>query len=254
MLILINHQSPKPLILKKLFFITALFSSFMLSAQERKPLKGKVTSDSDDLEGIYVINRNTEATVATARGGYFTISAQPNDTLIFSAAQIEAVKVIVKESDFGEDLLFVPVKAMIHELDPVVLTEYRNITSESLGLVPIGQKQYTPSERKLATASAWKMNPMGLDPVINAITGRTAMLEKAAETAKKEDLMEKISYIYSEEDIISEFKIPLEYVRGFIFYVIENRHFVAALKAKNLTMAKFLLGELSVKYLQLLKE
>lgn len=231
-----------------------MFPGFILSAQERKPLKGKVTSYSDDLEGIYVINRNTEATVATSRGGYFTISAQANDTLIFSATQFEAARVIVKESDFGEDLLFVPMKVLIHELDPVVLSEYRNITSESLGLVPMGQKQYTPSERKLATASAWKMNPMGLDPVINAITGRTAMLEKAAETAKKEDLMEKISYIYTEEDIINEFKVPIEYVKGFIFYVIENRHFVAALKANNLAMAKFLLGELSVKYLQLLKE
>ena len=226
----------------------------MLSAQERKPLKGKVTSDSDELEGIYVINRNAEISVATSRGGYFTISAQPNDTLIFSATQFEAAQVIVRESDFGEDLLFVPMKAMVHELDPVVLTEYRHINAESLGLVPMGQKQYTPSERKLATASAWKMNPMGLDPVINAITGRTAMLEKAAETAKKEDLMEKISYIYSEEDIINEFKIPLEYVKGFVFYVIENRHFIASIKAKNMTMAKFLLGELAVKYLELLKE
>ena len=95
---------------------------------------------------------------------------------------------------------------------------------------------------------------MGLDPVINAITGRTAMLEKAAETAKKEDLMEKISYIYSEEDIVNEFKIPHEYVRGFVYYVIDNKHFTAALKANNMTMAKFLLGELSVKYLELLKE
>ena len=240
--------------MKKLFFITALLSCLVLCAQERKPLEGKVTSNSDELEGIYVINRNAEISVATTRGGYFTINAQPNDTLIFSATQFEAAKVVVKESDFGEDLLFVPIKAMIHELDPVVLTDYRHITAESLGLVPIGQKQYTPSERKLATASAWKMNPMGLDPVINAITGRTAMLEKAAETAKKEDLMEKISYIYSEEDIVNEFKIPHEYVRGFVYYVIDNKHFTAALKANNMTMAKFLLGELSVKYLELLKE
>ena len=231
-----------------------MLSSFFLSAQERKPLDGKVTSDSDEPEGIYVINKTAEISIATSRGGYFNISAQPNDTLIFSATQFEAVQVVVKESDFGEDLLFVPMKTMVHELDAVVLTDYRHINAESLGLVPRGQKQYTPSERRLATASAWKMNPMGLDPVINAITGRTAVLKKAAETAKKEDLMEKISYIYSEEDIVSQFKIPLEYVRGFIFYVVENKQFALALREKNLTMAKFLLGELSVEYLELLKE
>ena len=93
---------------------------------------------------------------------------------------------------------------------------------------------------------------MGLDPLINGLSGRTAMLKKAYETEKKEDLMEKINYIYTEESIVSQLKIPLEYVRGFIYFVVENKYVANAIKEKNETMAKFLMSGLAGKYLSLL--
>ncbi len=230
-----------------------LFSAAAV-AQERQPLKGKVTSGFDDLEGIYVINKTTETTVTTTRGGYFTIKAQPNDTLIFSAIQFEAEEVIVAEKDFGENLLFVPLRVHTRELDEVVVNDYRHLNAESLGLVPKGQVRYTPAEKKLATASKWKMNPLGLDPLINMFSGRTAMLQKAAETEKKAILLEKMRYLYSDEDIVSLFKVPQEYVSGFLFYIVENNYFVKAVKEENDSMAKFMLTGLAVKYLEMIKD
>ncbi|MEL1243577.1 hypothetical protein AAEO56_04825 [Flavobacterium sp. DGU11] len=240
----------------KNFLIHSLLLLFSLAAisQNRTPVKGKVTSDFDDLEGIYVINKTAETSVVTTRGGYFTINAQPNDTLIFSALQFEAKDVIINEKDFGETLLFVPLAIHTRNLDELVIVDYRYINSESLGLVPKGQKQYTPAEKKLATASKWKMNPLGLDPLINMFSGRTAMLQKAVEAEKKELLMDKINYIYSEEDIVRQFKIPEEYVKGFIFYSVENKYFAKAINAKDDNMAKFLLAGLAVKYLKLINE
>ena len=219
-------------------------------AQGRQPLKGKVVSDFDDLEGIYVINRATEATVATTRGGYFTISAQPNDTLVFSALQFEARDIVVAEEDFGENLLFVPLTVHTRELDEVVVNDYRHLNAESLGLVPKGQVRYTPAERKLATASKWKMNPLGLDPLINMFSGRTAMLQKAKETEKKEALIEKMRYLYSDDDIMALFKIPQEYVSGFLFFIVENNYFVKAVKEENEERIKFMMTGLAVKYLE----
>jgi hypothetical protein len=238
-----------PILYISLFLITVT-----AVAQERKPLKGKVISDFDALDGIYVINKTDEATVVTARGGYFTINAQPNDTLVFSAIQFEAKDVALSEKDFGGDLLFVPLKVHTRDLEELVINDYKHINSESLGLVPKGQKQYTPAERKLATASKWKMNPMGLDPVINMLSGRTAMLKKAAETEKKELLIERISYLYSDEDIVAMFKVPQEYVKGFVFYVVENNYFVKALNSQNESMVEFLLNGLAGKYLELIAD
>lgn len=241
-------------IVKTLFFILTFCVPFLAAAQERTALSGKVTSVAEDLEGIYVINKNTEESAATGNGGYFTILARSNDTLIFSSIQFEARQVVLVESDFTADIFLISLEPAVHRLEEVRIVDYRHINAESLGLVPKGQKQYTHAEKKLATASSGKMNPMGLDPLINGISGRTAMLKAAAEAAKKEEIIEKISYIYSEEDIAEKLSIPIEYVKGFLFYVAEHKYLAKAIEEKNTTLAKFLLDGLALKYLELLQE
>lgn len=242
--------------LKNLFYsLGILFLSFTLCAQEqRRELKGKIKSTFDGLEGIYVINETVNLTSTTTRGGYFTIMAKPNDTLFFSSAQFVAKKVVIEQKDMDSDLMIVELQTMVTELEEVVIDKYNNISAESLGIVPKGQRQYTPAEKKLLTASSSKMNPMGLDPVINAITGRTKMLKKALETERKEDLMSKINYVYTEDEIINEFKIPAEYVDGFIYYAAEDKDFARAIKEKNDGMAKFYLNGLAMKYLELISD
>lgn len=230
-------------------FITA--TQFAL-AQDRCPVNGKVSSNFDDLEGIYVINRSTEATVFTKRGGYFSIPAAVNDTLLFSSIQFTAKEVVVKQEHFGSELLIVPIQPMHRELTEVIINDYSHINSVRLGLVPANQKKYTPAERRLATASQFKMNPLGLDPIFNAFSGRTAMLRKAADAEKKETLMDKIYYLYSEDDIVAKLKIPVEYVRGFLFYVVENKYLTKAIDEKNHEMARFMMSGLAEKYLSLL--
>lgn len=237
--------------MKNLFFLfTVLFvaSPSFAQEEERKPLKGKIKSQADELEGIYVINKNSEASVTTQPGGYFTIMAKPKDTLIFSAIQVKDKRVVVEKENIGEDLFFVELEPMVNMLNEVVIENYNHITAESLGIVPKGQKRYTPAERKLFTASN------GIDGIINSLNGKKKALKKGIEYEKKEMLMAKINYIYDTDDIVKEFKIPEEYVGGFIYYIVEDEHFANAIKAKNNTMAKFLMNGLSVKYLGLLRE
>ena len=243
--IIIYLKNSLPLLL--LAFTTTLF------AQGRKPLNGKVISDFDALDGIYIINKSTEHAVTTSQGGYFTIEAQPCDTLVISAVQFAPKSVAMTEEHFEVSLLIVPLEIQSRELRELIIGDYSHINAESLGLVPAGQTQYTPAEKKLATASKFRMNPMGLDPIINMFSGRTAMLKKAAETEKQEDLMEKIHYIYTAQDIMDQFKIPADYVRGFVFYIVENKYFANAINTKNDNMAKFLMAGLATKYLDLIK-
>lgn len=240
--------------MKNLFFLVSVAATSLLTAQERVSVNGKIKSDAEDLEGIYVINKTADNSVTTTRGGYFTIPARANDTIIFSAINIVAKEITLEEEDVKSTLLIVPVEKYVHHLEELIIVDYSYINAESLGLVPKGQKKYTPTEKRLLTASSSKMNPMGLDPVINALTGRTKMLKKANETAEKENLMEKINYIYSEEELVTKFNIPLEYVRGFVYYLVEDANFARAIKNKNDTMARFLMSGLSRKYLQLIKD
>jgi hypothetical protein len=240
--------------LKRLVLLL-LFFPIITFAQDRKNLNGKVASTIDDLEGIYVINKTAgDLTIATTKGGYFTIPAAAGDVILFSSISFVAQQITVTKENMEADLFVVKLEFMVRELDEVTLTQYKNLSSENLGLVQSGQRRYTPAERKLATAGDMRMNPMGLDPLINWMSGRTTMLKKEVQVEKKERLMEKINYIYTEEQIINEFKIPEEYVQGFIYYIVDDVEFARALKSKNDTMARFLMDGLSVKYREIIAD
>lgn len=92
---------------------------------------------------------------------------------------------------------------------------------------------------------------ISVDPLLNWISGRTSMLKKELEVEKKELLQAKMTNNYEREYIINTLKIPEEYVDGFLFYAAENERFAAAMKAKNYTMATFVLSELASKYREL---
>lgn len=232
--------------MKNLFFLVSFAASSVLTAQDRAPLNGKIKSDTDDLEDIYVINKTADLSVTTTRGGYFTIPAKENDTIIFSAINIVAKEVVLEAEDIKSALLIVPVEKYVHQLDELIIVDYSYINAESLGLVAKGQKKLTMSEKRVYTATK------GTDALFNALSGRTKMLKKANETAKKEVLMDKINYIYTEDELITKFNIPKEYVRGFVFYLVEDPNFARALNDKNETMIRFLMSGLSGRYLELI--
>ena len=63
-----------------------------------------------------------------------------------------------------------------------------------MGIIPYGQKKYTPAERKLKTAGDFKPihllgllgGAFALDPIINKINGRTKKLKKEIKVEGKE--------------------------------------------------------------------
>jgi hypothetical protein len=47
-------------------------------------------------------------------------------------------------------------------------------------------------------------------------------------------------------------KIPSEYVEGFKYYAVENKKFIVILESKNKVTTEFLLGELAIKYKEIM--
>jgi len=222
-------------------------------------LNGKIIADYSDLEGVYIINLKSEKSTTTERGGYFSINANIGDTLMFSAIQFRGLKVKLKEEDFRKELLFIKLECLVRMLDEVRINEYKNINEYSLGIVSSHLKHYTPAERKLAVATGTDAQfgtntSFSFDPLLNWMSGRTSMLKKELEVEKKETLMDKINGWYEDKYFIQTLKIPEDYVKGFKYYIIQDAKFVESMKAKNRTMATFIMNELAVNYLQLLKE
>ncbi len=245
------------------FLILLLFVANSVNAQQELPqrINGKVMADCNDLEGIYIINLKTDKSTDTERGGYFSINASVGDTLVFSAVHLKSAKITLKKEDFQKDLFFVNMEILVRRLSEVKIMEYKNINAVALGIIPANTKHFTPAERKLNTASNsyFRGNKdgtsgasVGIDPLINLLSGRTAMLEKQLEVEKKEALLKRINDIFNENYFVNNLKIPSDYVKGFEYYIVENNSFVTAMKSKDRNMTKFVMNDLATKYLALL--
>ncbi len=249
------------------FYKTFLFFFFIafgiqIHGQTAKLLKGKVVANSNDLEGIYIVNMKSDLSTLTENGGYFSIPAKEGDTLVFSAVQFKGLEVVLKKTDFDADLFFVKMEVLLRQLDEVKIDEYKNINAVSLRILSKPAKKYTPAERKLRAAGElhWysplliPVGGMSIDGMINSISGRTAMLKKEVLIERKEFLLKKITDQFKDDYFTDTLKIPTDYVKGFHYYLIENTEFVAALNDKNKTMATFIMNRLAVDFLQLLNE
>lgn len=241
--------------IKKLFFFFLLIPGFLFS-QDVSIIKGKVVSESSLLEGIHIINLSKKNGAVTDSRGYFEISAKISDTLQFSAVNLKARRYVLTTNDFSKDLVFVKMESLITELDEVAIIQYKNINAVALGIVPANQKVYTPAERKLKTASdingQYGTNTqVGLDPLLNWISGRTKMLKNEVVVERKEQLQAKTSDYFKRTYFVETLKIPELYIDGFLFYIAENERYARSMKDKNKTMATFILSELATEYLKL---
>lgn len=223
-------------------------------------MQGKVVSDGNGVSDVFVINKATGTETKTDVSGGFNILSKVGDILVVYSPRVTIREFAMSDKSFAENPYVVEVEASSVELEEVVVDG--SISAEKLGIVPKNQKRYTPAERKLYTAGDFKpimllgllAGSMPLDPLINAINGRTKRMKKLVAQEKREMLLVKLHNICTESEITNTFKIPEEHVDGFLYFAIEDKDVAAHMDAKNESMAKFRITELAQKYLLLIKE
>lgn len=229
----------------KLLFVFGLIA-MVCSAQKGKLLKGQVLADVKDVQGINVVNLALRKEVATDHKGLFSITAKPGDTLLFSAVQLKSRKIVVEKEDFDYLPYLVKMEVNVTQLKEVVIQQ-SNISAESLGIVPMGMKTYTPAQRRYYTATTGS-GFVSVDAIINAINGKTKQLKKEIVVEKYQMTQTKLDNMFDEDFLIKEFSIKQENIEGFIVYASENPKVIQALKEKNKTLVTFLLGALATEY------
>lgn len=213
-----------------------------------KEILGQVFEQSSSVEGVNIINNNTQVTAVTDENGMFSIVVKEGDVLVFSSVNLEALKRRISVEDLSSPLIQIKMTAKQIELREVVVNDNAGINAENLGIIPHGQKSYTPAERKLYTAKS-----TSIDKILNGISGRTAMLKKEVNVEKKEMLFRKLEYLFDENYYTERLKISLEDIKGFQLYCVEDSEFAVSLNSKNKTMSMFLITELARKYLKILE-
>jgi hypothetical protein len=243
-------------------FFVLIANTVLAQESPRIVLNGNINANSMDLEGVYVINLKTEKSTITEKDGYFSIIATPGDTLLFSAIQLKENRVILEPNHFQGELFLVKMEANITALKEVIVKRYVNINAVSLGISPSGIKHLTQAERHLKTATGYNPTASGesmmaggsvsLDPILNLLSGRTAMLKKELEAEKKWSYIQLLDKMFDQNHFVTILKIPLEYVKGFKYYAVENEKFTTILKSENKTTTEFLMGELATKYIKII--
>ena len=213
-----------------------------------KEILGQIFEQSTSVEGVNIINNETQVTAVSDASGMFSIVAKEGDVLVFSSVNLEPFKRRITIEDLKSNLLQIKMVAKEIELKEVVVNENANINAENLGIIQAGQKKYTPAERKVYTATSTPG-----DALLNAISGRTSMLKKEVQVEKKEALFRKIEYLFDEKYYTERLKISAEDIKGFQLYCIEDSEFAVSLNSKNKTMSMFLITELAGKYLKILE-
>jgi hypothetical protein len=242
------------------FLLLFFFLTQMITAQERveKWVKGQVHSNTMPLEGINITNISNKINVVSDQYGAFSIIANAGDILSFSAVNYEPLRKYINAKDFIAGIINVDLTPRSIELNEVIVNGNPNITAENMGIIPRDQIKLTPAERRLQTAGDFKpIHLLGLlggmlavDPILNAISGRTKMLKKAVSVGKKEFLIAKLEVLFEQKYYIETLKISEEYIRGFQYYCIEDSDFSRSLNDKNKTMSMFLMTNLAVTYNQ----
>jgi hypothetical protein len=227
--------------MKKRVVLLLFLGTFSMWSQDRneKILQGIIVADDALLLGIDVVNLGNEKVTVTNNKGEFSILAKADDILVFSSKSLEMRRVLIDEDDLKSGTITVNMYPKINELDEVIV---KKSPIEGVSIIP-GQKQYTPAERKLHTAT----NGI-LDAPINWMSGRTAMLKKEVAVERKQRLLDKVGILYEDKYYIETLKIPEIYIDDFQRYIIEDKEFTAALKVKNRTMMLFLISKLAVNY------
>lgn len=227
-----------------LFFVQVGFGQ----KTDLKLLVGRVQEQSTSIEGVNIINNATQAATVSDSDGNFSIAVHEGDVLVFSAVNLEPVKRRISAEDLTVSSLVIKMTAKEVELKEVIVNENANITAENLGIIPYGQKKYTPAERKVYTATS-----TSVDKLLNAISGRTSMLKKEVNVEKKEALFRKLEYLFEENYYTDRLKIPVDDIKGFQLFCVDDADFAVSLNIKNKTMSMFLITDLARKYLTILE-
>jgi hypothetical protein len=229
-----------------LFFVLLFVSKITFGQGISKEIHGKIKANSTSVEAVTIENTTHKAIAISDKNGNFSLAVTEGDILIFSAVNLETLRKKITKLDFNSDFIkveMIPKSIFLRE----VIIKTPEITAENQGIIPHNIKRYTPAERKLYTATS-----TSIDALLNAISGRTAMLKKGILIEKKEMLLAKMEYLFEDKYYTETLRIPQDYIRGFQYFCIDDVDFAKTLKSKNKTMMMFLIVPLAQKYLAII--
>jgi hypothetical protein len=237
-----------------LLFLTCFQTTFSQIVE----ITGIVTASSD-VENIHVINKTAQVFTTTNAFGRFKITAKLNDTLQFTSIQHKLKEVVVDPNIFIEKQLDLQLEELTYELDEVVVgriltgdllkdlnnVEGTPVTAKQLGIPSYQGKLKTQSERKLNEATTGG-GIIPLNPILNAISGRTKELKNQIKLERKDDLLDDVRK-RTEVILFTDETLPENLKTDYFYFCSDDPDFIRRCNAKSdLEILEFLKEKLIV--------
>ena len=219
----------------RIWLLILLFICAFSRAQSVFPgqLSGQVVHGEKAISDVHVMNTTSNRATISNEQGNFAISAKPYDTILFSAVQFQRKVLVVSPSMLQSKKIVVPLDEFVNELDEVILMPFdlSGDLSRDMGRIKTGQivtastqglpNSYvipiTQAERKLYEATTGGSG-IPLNPIINAISGRTKYLKKVLATERKYARTGRVRDFYADSLFVKELRIPAAKIDDFMYY------------------------------------
>jgi hypothetical protein len=233
----------------KKFFLFFFLIVINASAQSIfSKLEGKVTNLDKGIADVHVMNTSSNRATITDAEGRFSISTKLNDTILFSAVQYKRMSLVISRAMLESRSIIVPLEEFINELDEVVVRPYnlsgdlsRDMNSlnkekvyvaSTLGLPNAYVKPITQAERKLNEATTGG-GLVPLNPIINAISGRTKYLKKVLASQEKYARTIRVREYYADSLFVKYLKIPENKIEDFMYFCEVDNAFSAVVDSHD---------------------
>jgi hypothetical protein len=218
----------------KYLILIFLFIPFLFFGQD--VISGKVLN-TEEKEWVHIFNKTYNQYTITNKEGEFEIAVRINDTLVFSAIQFQLKEVVVTKEIINSMMMSVLLENQVNELQAVYLSPSllsgdllfdsreiktkAQVTASTLNLPNSNVKRLSLAERKLFTASSSK-GVVSLDPIINAISGKTKKLKQSLQYEKQ---ISEDDMVFNEfkEAMLKDFKIPENNLYHFLYFASEDK-------------------------------
>ena len=256
--------------MKYIFFVLLFITSF--SYAQVVKLKG-VIKGNNDLFGVHVINNNSFSYTVTNVSGEFEIKAKTNDTIVFSSILFRLKKVVVKPVHVKTKYVTVFLEEFTNQLSEVVIGKVltgdlssdiknqgnaKQINFADVGIPGYKGKPLTQNQSRLKEASSFSPTFGGgiggggvglqLNPLINAITGRTKMLKEHVEIERRTNALRRVKNKFA-KSFFDEHPLPVIKRNEFFVFCSEHVNFLKVAEANDLLAFQFLQKQYKV-YLQ----
>ena len=227
------------------FFLLFLVLSFQKTISQSAEIHGYVQSDKD-VENIHVINKTAQLFTVTNNKGSFKISVSLNDTLIFTSIQHKTQTLIIDKNLIASKTCIIKLEELVNELDEVtvgkILTGDLNmdvnntdgnppINFYDVGIPGYKGKIATQSERRLNEATTGG-GFIPLNPILNAISGRTKMLKEHIKLEEKDNLLHTIKIALA-NDFFIVYELEESLKSDFFYFCQEDPNFNLRCKNKS---------------------